>query len=153
MGQIPTTECDQIRGVISESLDEELSQVEGARLGAHLARCAACRAYSAQVAHTAHLLREAPLETLDFPIALPSRRLAIARRLQVAAAAAALLVTVGLSAIVGSVGGGGSGLSVSSASASSAQSAKLRFTEQELRMLYRASAAREGLKLHGRMTM
>jgi predicted anti-sigma-YlaC factor YlaD len=152
MGQIPTTECDQIRGAISESLDDELSEVEGARLRAHLAHCAACHAYSTQIARTARLVREAPLETLDFPIALPSRRLAIARRLQVAAAAAALLVTVGLSAIVGSVGGGGSGLSVSSASASSAP-AKLRFTEQELRMLYRASAAREGLKLHGRMTM
>jgi predicted anti-sigma-YlaC factor YlaD len=151
MGQLPITECEQIRSAISESLDGELSQVEGARLGAHLAHCAACRAYSAQVARTARTLREARLETLDFPIALPSRRLAIARRLQVAAAAAALLVTVGLSAIAGSVGGGGSGLS--SASASSAQPAKLRFTEQELRMLYRASAAREGLKLHGRMTM
>jgi hypothetical protein len=55
--------------------------------------------------------------------------------------------------VVGSVGsGGGSSLSVSSASAS-AQPAKLRFTEQELRMLYRASSARDGLKLHGRMTM
>lgn len=152
MGQISTT-CEQIRGAVSESLDGELAEIDHARLEAHLAHCAACRAYSADAAGTARLLREAPLEQLDFPIALPSRRLALARRLQVTAAAAALLVTVGLSAVVGSVGsGGGSGLSVSSASAS-AQPAKLRFTEQELRMLYRASSARDGLKLHGRMTM
>jgi predicted anti-sigma-YlaC factor YlaD len=153
MGQLSTTNCEQIRGALSESLDGELAEIDHARLEAHLAHCAACRAYSADVAGTARLLREAPLEQLDFPIALPSRRLALARRLQVTAAAAALLVTVGLSAVVGSVGsGGGSGLSVSSASAS-AQPAKLRFTEQELRMLYRASSARDGLKLHGRMTM
>lgn len=154
MGQLSTTNCEQIRGALSESLDGELAEIDHARLEAHLAHCAACRAYSADAAGTARLLREAPLEQLDFPIALPSRRLALARRLQVTAAAAALLVTVGLSAVVGSVGsGGGSGLSVSSASASSAQPAKLRFTEQELRMLYRASSARDGLKLHGRMTM
>lgn len=153
MGQLPTTDCEQIRGAISESLDGELSEVDSARLGSHLGRCAACRAYSADAARTARFLREAPLETLDFPIALPSRRLAMARRLQVAAAAAALAVTVGLSAVVGSIGGGGSSLSVSSASASSAQHAKLRFTEQELRMLYRASSARDGLNVHGRMTM
>jgi predicted anti-sigma-YlaC factor YlaD len=153
MGQLPITDCEQIRGAISESLDGELSQVESARLDAHLGQCAACRAYSADAAHTARLLRQAPLETLDFPITLPSRRLAMARRLQVAAAAAALAVTVGLSAVVGSVGGERSSLSVSSASASSAQTGKLRFTEQELRMLYRASSARAGLKLHGRMTM
>jgi len=153
MGQLPTTDCEQIRGAISESLDGELSQVERARLEAHLGHCAACRAYSADVARTARLLREAPLETLDFPIALPSRRLAIAGRMQVGAAAAALVVTVSLSAVVGSVGGGDSGLSASSASASSAQPAKLRFTEQELRMLYRASSARDGLNVHGRMTM
>jgi predicted anti-sigma-YlaC factor YlaD len=153
MGQLSTTTCEQIRGAISESLDGELAEIDHARLESHLAHCAACRAYSADAAGTARLLREAPLEQLDFPIALPSRRLALARRLQVSAAAAALLVTVGLSAVVGSVGsGGGSGLSVSSASAS-AQPAKLRFTEQELRMLYRASSARDGLKLHGRMTM
>jgi predicted anti-sigma-YlaC factor YlaD len=154
MGQL-STNCEQIRGAVSESLDGELAEIDHARLEAHLAHCAACRAYSADATGTARLLREAPLEQLDFPIALPSRRLALARRLQVTAAAAALLVTVGLSAVVGSVGsgGGGSGLSVSSASASSAQPAKLRFTEQELRMLYRASSARDGLKLHGRMTM
>src|SRR5215210_8816488 len=117
MGQLPTTDCEQVRGAISESLDGELSEMDAARLEAHLGHCAECRAYSVDAARTARLLREAPLETLDFPIALPSRRLAMARRLQVAAAAAALLVTVGLSAVVGSVGGGGggSGLSVSSA--------------------------------------
>jgi predicted anti-sigma-YlaC factor YlaD len=152
MGQLHT-DCEQIRGAISESLDGELSQVESARLEAHLGQCAACRAYSADAAHTARLLREAPLEALDFPFALPSRRLAMARRLQVAAAAAALVVTVSLSAVVGSVGGGSSSLSVNSASASTAQPAKLRFTEQELRMLYRASSARDGLNVHGRMTM
>jgi predicted anti-sigma-YlaC factor YlaD len=153
MGQLPTSDCEQIRGAISESLDGELSQVESARLEAHLGHCAACRAYSADAAHTARLLRHAPLETLDFPITLPSRRLAMARRLQVAAAAAALVATVGLSAVVGSVGGGGSSLSVGSASASRAQPTNLRFAEQELRMLYRASSARAGLNLHGRMTM
>ena len=154
MGQLSTTNCEQIRGALSESLDGELAEIDHARLEAHLAHCAACRAYSADLAGTARLLREAPLEQLDFPIALPSRRLAVARRLQVGAAAAALLVTVGLSAVVGSVGsGGGSGLSVRSASAHSAQPAKLRFTEQELRMLHRASSARHAVNAQNRMAM
>jgi predicted anti-sigma-YlaC factor YlaD len=152
MGQLSSTDCDRYRGYISASLDAELSEVEGARLDAHLGLCAACRAYAVEARRTTRLLRAAPLEDLDFPIVLPSRRLAVARRLQVAAAAAALVVTLGLSAVVGAVGGGGSGLSTNAAS-SSAQNAKLRFTEDELRMLYQASSARERLSVHARLAL
>jgi predicted anti-sigma-YlaC factor YlaD len=153
MGQI-FIECDGIRAAVSESLDGELSQVEAARVRTHLAGCSACRAYAAGIDHTARLVRDAPLEQLGFDVVLPNRRLALARRLQVAAAAAALVVTVGVSAVVGSVGGGSSvGASSATAVAGNAQPAKLRFTEQELRMLYRASSARGALRMHGRMTL
>jgi predicted anti-sigma-YlaC factor YlaD len=145
-------ECDGIRAAVSEALDGELSQVDAARVKTHLAACSACRAYAGGIDGTARLIRNAPLERLGFEIVLPNRRLALARRLQVAAAAAALVVTVGLSAVVGSVGGGSS-VGASSATADNGQPAKLRFTEQELRMLYRASSARGALRMHGRMTI
>ena len=107
MGQLSSTECDLIQASVSAGLDGELSEVGRARVDAHLRACADCRAYAAVAAETARVLQEAPLETLDFPIVLPSRRSAIARRLQVAAAAAAVVATVGLSAAVGTVGSGG----------------------------------------------
>ena len=153
MGQLSSTDCDRFRGYVSASLDGELSEVEGARLDAHLGLCAACRAYAVDVRRTARVLREAPLEDLDFPIVLPSRRLAVARRLQVAAAAAALVVTVGLSAVVGAVGGGGGSGPSTNAAASSAQPVKLRFTEDELKMLYEASSARDRLTVHARLAL
>jgi anti-sigma factor RsiW len=152
-GQIPSSECDRMRGYVSAGIDGELSEVEGARLEAHLGSCAACRAYALEAGHTTRLLRDTPLEELNFAIVLPNRRLAVARKLQIAAAAAALAVTVGLSAVVGAVGPGGTpSLSARSASART-QAANLRFPENELRMLYRASSARTNLKIHGRLAL
>jgi anti-sigma factor RsiW len=127
---------------VSASLDGELSEVERAALDAHLASCARCRAYAAGAAETARLLRAAPLEALDFPVALPSRRLAVARRLQVAAAAAALAVTVGLGALVGSVGSGEPSRPGTSPRLASTHVTSLRFPEQELKMLRRSTSLR-----------
>ena len=99
MGQLPSNDCDRLREQVSASLDGELSQLESARLQAHLAGCAGCREFAATAGASSRLLQSAPLEELQFPVVLPSRRrLAAARKLQVAAAAAALTVTVGLSA-------------------------------------------------------
>jgi anti-sigma factor RsiW len=148
MGQFLSSDCDLIRGHVSAALDDELSEVDSARLQAHLGICADCRAYSAGAGKAALLLRATALQELDFPIILPNRRLALARRLQVAAAAAALVATVGLSAIVGTVGTGGA----PRAEASGAHAGELRSTEDELRLLARASLAREA-GVHARLAL
>jgi predicted anti-sigma-YlaC factor YlaD len=151
MGQVTSTDCERMRGYVSASIDGELSEVERAQLEAHVGSCAECQAYAADAAAASRILRQTPLEELQFPIQLPSRRLAVARRLQVAAAAAALAVTVGLSAMIGSVGS--SQAPAPNAPAVATQAAKLRFPEQELRMLHQASAIRSRLAVHSRLAL
>jgi predicted anti-sigma-YlaC factor YlaD len=142
MGQIPLQMCDQVRELVSASLDGELSELNAARVESHVAVCAGCRTYAAGAAEAARMLRQAPLEEMTVPIVLPSRRLAVARKLQVAAAAAALAVTVGLSAAVATIS------SSPRSHVRAAKAAKLRFPEQELRMLEQASEARSNRVVH-----
>ena len=134
MGQIPLNTCDRVRELVSASLDGELSELDGARVQSHLTGCVGCRTYATTAEEAARLLRQAPLEELRVPIVLPGRRLALSRKLQVASAAAALVVTVGLSAAVATISS-----SSRSHVRSSAPAAKLRFPDQELRMLQRVS--------------
>ena len=90
--------CDRAREYSSRSLDGELSEIERALLETHLERCAACRAYSIELAEIVTRLRVAPLESMQHPISLPSRRRVRARAFQAAAAvaAAAVAATAGL---------------------------------------------------------
>jgi predicted anti-sigma-YlaC factor YlaD len=141
MGQLHSVDCEQVRGHISVGLDDELSEVEGARVEAHLSSCGACRAFAVDVGGATNILRSAPLEDLGFPIVLPRRRLAVVRRVPVAAAAAALAVAVGVGALTGGSGSGNTD-GLQQARTSAAQSASFRFPENELRMLHQASAAR-----------
>jgi anti-sigma factor RsiW len=138
MGQISLNSCDRFRALSSASLDGELSELDAARLEAHLAVCPSCSAYATTTHAASRLVRETPLEEPSFPIVVPSRRLVVARKLQVAAAAAAVAVTVGLSVAVGTIGGP----SAARSSHRPTQSAKLRFPDQEMRMLERAHQAR-----------
>jgi predicted anti-sigma-YlaC factor YlaD len=148
VGQLSSTDCDLIRASVSAALDDELSEVGRVRLDAHLRSCADCRAYAASAAESTRMLREAPLETLGFSIVLPSRRGAIARRLQVTAAAAALVAVFGLSAAVGTFGSGGG----QRATVTGSQAGALRSTEQELKLL-RASSARDRLSTHAQLAL
>ena len=152
MGQLHSIDCEQVRGHISAGLDGESSEVERARARAHLGSCAECRAFAGGVSQTADILRAAPLDNLDFPIVLPSRRLAVARRIPVAAAAAAVAAVVGLGALVGGLGTSNS-TGLRAARAPSAGSASLRFPENELRMLQQASTARASRNVHNRLTL
>ena len=105
MGQISSIlDCERVRESVSASVDGELSQAEAAGVEAHLVSCESCRSYAAGFGETARLLRSAPLEELGFTIALPARRYALAHKVQVGAAAAAIAATVGLSALVGTLG-------------------------------------------------
>jgi anti-sigma factor RsiW len=150
MGQLPS-DCERTHGYVSASVDGELSEVEGMLLEGHLAACESCRGYAASVAQTARLLRRAPLEELGFAIVLPSPHLAVARKLQVGAVAAALALTFGLSAVIGTIGSRQtSSRSGSKVAAGARDSALLRSPEAELKMLHDASVARSRLVIHSR---
>ena len=138
MGQISLHSCDGIRELYSASLDGELSELDSARLHAHLGTCTGCRAYAATTATASRIVRHTPLEQPTFPVVIPARRVAVARKLQVVAAAAAVTVTIGLSVAIGTIGGP----SAARATHKASPTQKLRFPDQELRMLQRASQAR-----------
>jgi predicted anti-sigma-YlaC factor YlaD len=144
MGQISLHDCDDIRELCSASIDAELSELDDARVQSHLATCAACRAFAATAAQTSRLVRATPLDDLNIRIVMPRRRLALARRFQVATAAAALLVAVGLSAVVSTTGTPSSPPRHSKAQP---QASKLRFPDQELRLLERTSRPRSHIRL------
>ena len=92
--------CERAREAVSLALDCELPQLDQARVDAHLERCPDCRAFKAESSAVAQLLRQAPKEEMSVAIALPrARRLSAARLLQAGAAAAAVALVAGLSAI------------------------------------------------------
>ena len=105
MGQISLHTCDRMRELYSASLDGELPELDEARVRAHLGACAGCRAYADTAEATSRLLRQTPLEDLTVQIVVPGRRLAVARKLQVASAAAAVAATIGMSVALGTIGG------------------------------------------------
>ena len=143
MGQIVSIlDCERVRESVSTSVDGELSQVEAAGLEPHLASCESCRLYAAGSVETARLLRSAPREELGFTIALPARRYALAHKVQVAAAAAAIAATVGLSAVVGTLGSARTSSSDAQALAGTSEPVALRNPEAELKMLERATEPR-----------
>jgi Putative zinc-finger len=90
-----TRACDQARSLVSLRLDDELSELEGALLEAHLAGCDACREFADDTESATSELRAAPLERLAHPIWLPTpRRRAYLRGLQTAAAGAVAAAAV-----------------------------------------------------------
>ena len=134
-------------------MDGELSQAEAAGVEAHLVSCESCRSYAAGFGETARLLRSAPLEELGFTIALPARRYALAHKVQVGAAAAAIAATVGLSALVGTLGSARTSSSDAQALAGTSEPIALRNAEAELRMLHRATVPRSKPAFRARLAL
>jgi anti-sigma factor RsiW len=91
-----TKQCERARECASLRLDGELSEFEQALLVAHLERCEPCRAFAAELDAVTTRLRNAPLETLEQPVALPARRRISRRPVEVAAAAALMLTALGV---------------------------------------------------------
>jgi predicted anti-sigma-YlaC factor YlaD len=81
--------CERARFWASLRLDGELSELEGALLDAHLARCAGCREVTDGFAGSTAAVRSAPLERLA-PVAIDVPR--SPRRLLATIAVAAVLV-------------------------------------------------------------
>ena len=95
---IPPTECSRARESMSAQLDLELSELDSARLSAHLRDCLGCAAYALEMGAIAARLRAAALDQPGRPIELPRRQ-----RLRVTArgAAAAVAVAAGASLALG----------------------------------------------------
>jgi anti-sigma factor RsiW len=90
--------CERVREQLSLALDGELSQLEHAHLDGHLAKCASCRAFGAELGAATRVIRTTPLEELSFPISVPASR-RIARRVFQATAAAAVVLAAGIGSI------------------------------------------------------
>ena len=96
MSAVPRTVlCDRVRAQVSLRLDGELSQLESRMLDSHLARCADCREYDADVTRITRELRAAPLEAMDNPIVIRRPRRVSALRLQAGVAAALAVAVLG----------------------------------------------------------
>jgi anti-sigma factor RsiW len=91
-----TKQCERARECASLRLDGELSEFEQALLTAHLARCEPCRMFAAELDAITTRLRDAPLEPLEQPVVLPSRRRISTRPAEIAAAAALMLTALGV---------------------------------------------------------
>ena len=82
-----------MRAQIALELDRDFSQLERARRVSHVAHCAECRAFEADLREFTRLLREAPRERPSRPFAVPRRGVA-ARSLRAPAVAAALVLAL-----------------------------------------------------------
>jgi predicted anti-sigma-YlaC factor YlaD len=100
--------CDRTREWVALRLDGELSEFETAIMRPHLERCASCRAFADDVAAIAKEIRSTPYEPVPRPVAISApRRFGIPlRHVQVAAAAALVLVAAGLGSIYGTLHAG-----------------------------------------------
>jgi predicted anti-sigma-YlaC factor YlaD len=97
--------CERTRGWLSLRLDGELSDFERVLMEAHLRCCEPCRAFAAEAEGFTAALRDAPPERLEQPVELPRAPRRPARTIQVAAAAAAMLVAAGVGSVLGSFRG------------------------------------------------
>jgi predicted anti-sigma-YlaC factor YlaD len=88
--------CQRVRAQVSLRLDDELSQLEGRMVDAHLVRCANCRAYAADLTMFTDEMRSAPLETLERPVVVERRRRLALARVQGGVAAAIAIVAIGV---------------------------------------------------------
>ena len=91
--------CESARELVSLQLDHELAELDRTRLDGHLEHCAACRSFAAEIRAVTSSLREAPLEEVRFSVAIPRRRFVSVRAMQAGAAAAAVALLAGLSAV------------------------------------------------------
>jgi predicted anti-sigma-YlaC factor YlaD len=93
--------CDRARAWAALAPDGELSELEHKLLDAHLARCAQCEAFAADVTALADTLRHEQLVKLSHPLAISAwsrRRSNYGRLRAVGAAAAVALMAVGITA-------------------------------------------------------
>jgi len=143
--------CERARQWSSLRLDGELSELEGALLDSHLARCADCRDFAADTVWIVDALRSAPVERVDAPVVVVAPR--SSRRIHIAAVAATCVLVL-LAAAAGSL----LGVADQNGSTRTAQSPKrtamIASAEpmQELRVLRRPTLVESGMRVpHNRI--
>lgn len=103
----PSLVCQRVREQVSLQLDDELSQLERRMLASHLARCAVCEAYAAEVTTFTEALRSAPPVVLERPVVVQRPRRLTGVRLQAGVAAALAFAALGLGSQLATSGPGG----------------------------------------------
>jgi predicted anti-sigma-YlaC factor YlaD len=93
--------CNRTRMQASLRLDSELSELEEALMAAHLGRCAACRAFAADLETLTGALRTAPLVEPSVQFEIPRRRLRFGIAQVGTAAAATVTAAIALGGFVG----------------------------------------------------
>lgn len=107
---VPPNECMQAREAVSARLDGELTELDGARLDAHLRICAECLAYAADVSGATAHLRAADLEPAPAGLFAPRvRQRRVAAPFAAAAASLVIAAATGASFLLGQVVGRGAG--------------------------------------------
>jgi anti-sigma factor RsiW len=108
--------CDRAHAWAALAPDGELSELERQLLNAHLARCAACGRFAAQVAAAVAELHAAALQPLPRPVPVPaSRRPLRARVALVGAAGAVVVLALGIASPTPLTGGGRESLQLATA--------------------------------------
>jgi len=104
VGAVQSVECERARVWVSLGLDSELSDVEGALLRAHVGRCAVCADFARDVGGLTQEIRTAwPQRPAVMRVSSHRRRVAT-RRLQLGAAAAAVVaIAAGFGSLAGSL--------------------------------------------------
>ncbi len=104
MGAVQSVECERARAWVSLGLDSELSDVEGALLRAHVGRCAVCADFARDVGGLTQEIRTAWPQRPAVMRVSSHRRRAATRRLQLGAAAAAVVaIAAGFGSLAGSL--------------------------------------------------
>ena len=91
LSPVPNSDCDRAREGASARLDGELGQLDAARLEAHLAVCAECRAFAERIRTATVQVRKAPLEPAPAEVFVAHRRSFVRPRVATAAAATLLV--------------------------------------------------------------
>jgi hypothetical protein len=99
LNRIPADDCARASEWISLRLDGQLSDFEEVLLGAHLSRCADCRAFAANMTGFTEMLRRTTLEQPSVTFEAPRRTRTRTVALRAVSAAAAVAV-VGISGLV-----------------------------------------------------
>lgn len=132
--QIPghPIECVHAREAASLRLDEALTELDEARLAAHLGTCPECRAYAAELAAIASALRVAVPAEPGIPLFMPQRRRPPIRIQTASAAVLLLALATGSSFALGRVLGGGGPAPATPAGAQATLSVRADSTRQHL---------------------
>ena len=148
---VPDNDCLQAREAASARLDGELSELEAARLNAHLRDCAACSVYALELSAITESLRGADLEPPQLDLTLPRRRALPGIRVAAAAAAVVAVGAASAFALGHGLGSGKGPATTIQASAPDLAGLRADIKNQHLFAMLRDTQPRHGVAQIGRI--